>query len=227
MAHDIHRHDQKARITLLPQPVVGRLSRENKPRVTTSGFLSPDSCFLENWGFDLGLRDRQAAPATLWKPVGKCEQFRSVRSHNWDKKRMAESQRSMRLTASCPGETMTSTAVRMQPEDIGGEAGELAAGNDSDIVKMGRTHGSRSCHYWDSYDHTVKREAAKMAIGVHSPSHTSHPEEYPFKHGDLNPAAVYSLKFKKEGHDGLRKHRGCPMNVEGQQSSGGERTLRP
>merc|ERR1719221_1110905 len=68
--HDVHRHDQKMRMVLHPHP-----GSELPPKVVMSGAISPDSNFVEAWGFDLGSRDRQGAPATRWHPTNTDEHF--------------------------------------------------------------------------------------------------------------------------------------------------------
>lgn len=205
--HDVHRHDQICRYMLEPQPAIGRLSRQTVPRITTSGVVKPDTCFLECWGFDLGLRDRQAKPVTTFKPVNKGRQFRSLRSFNRDFGHMAETLRSQRTTASVPGATHIDGARTFRMEDVGGEAGALKAEADDVADKQGRTYGSRSCNFWEEYGHCTRREGAKLSHGVHSPAFTSHREDYPIKYQlELNPASVYTLKYKKDGMDALRRH---------------------
>lgn len=68
-AHDIHRHDQIIKIKL-----------PGSDRESYSGVLSADCCFLEAWGFDLGLRDRNANKTPLWRPPCAQEQFRSKKA---------------------------------------------------------------------------------------------------------------------------------------------------
>lgn len=212
-AHDIHRHDQITRVMLPPQPY----AKERPPRYSTSGVCTADTCFLEAWGFDLGLRDRQANPAPLWKPVTSNEHFRSERSWNRNIGRLTDNFRSMRQTMSSPGLTLPSETVTLRPEDIGGETGELAHADDSNLERQGRTHGSRSCKYWDRYNHTVKREGAKMSCGIHSPSFKTHPEEYPYVDQlELRPSAVYTRRYRKWGESNLRNHVSAATRVEGQ-----------
>merc|ERR1712007_99776 len=126
-----------------------------EPRLCLSGVVSPDSCFLEAWGFDLGKRDRQGNVCSTFQPPSKGEHFRSLRSYNRHLERMTDNYRSMRRTASTPGKITMST---LRPEDIGGEAGDVSIGDDSMMETAGRTHGSRSCRYWDSHDHVARRE---------------------------------------------------------------------
>lgn len=221
--HDVHRHDQIARVVLPPHPGT-RNGRAQVPKQCMSGVVSADSCFLEAWGFDLGLRDRQANPTGLWKPVNSSQMFRAERSYNRDTKRLLENFRTMRKTASVPGTTMPANVVTLRPEDVGGEAGDAASSEDHMLDRMGRTHGSRSCTFHDTYDHASKREAAKMACAIHSPSFKSHPHAYPIKeHLELNPASVYTRKFKQSGEDALRKHI-TPSEKMGRTTTGSSRT---
>mmetsp|Transcript_38188 Transcript_38188/g.122800 ORF Transcript_38188/g.122800 Transcript_38188/m.122800 type:complete len:349 (-) Transcript_38188:45-1091(-) len=197
-AHDVHRHDQITR-TLL-EPLKGQ--EKIGVRQCVSGVVSPDCCFLEAWGFDLGSRDRQGRPAPLWKPPTSGEHFRSERSFERDLGRMTENFRSMRRSKTLPGNIMPVQTVRLKHEDVGGEAGEHAPPTQDEA---GRSFGSRSCRFWDSYDHASRREAAKLACSVHSASASQH-REFPHKDCELDPAAVYTLKYRKLGEDSLRKH---------------------
>eukprot|EP00927_Polykrikos_kofoidii_P077257 TRINITY_DN74215_c0_g1_i1.p1 TRINITY_DN74215_c0_g1~~TRINITY_DN74215_c0_g1_i1.p1 ORF type:complete len:329 (-),score=32.44 TRINITY_DN74215_c0_g1_i1:109-1095(-) len=206
-AHDVHRHDQVTRVVLPPQEPSFGSTREMVPRQSVSGVIGADSSFLEAFGFDLGLRDRQGCPVPLWKPSGSGEHFRSQRSFTRDRSRLADNFRTMRRTMSSPGNSMPASVTRFMPEDIGGETGELQAADDTVLEKQGRTFGSRSNPYWDRYDHSVKREAAKMSCGLHTASGRSHSDSYPIKDNlELNPASVYTLKFKKGGESSLRTH---------------------
>eukprot|EP00434_Breviolum_minutum_P019919 symbB.v1.2.017574.t1/scaffold1369.1/size123032/7 len=194
--HDVHRHDQITKQVLPPKP------GDTRPlRYCVSGVVSPDCCFLEAWGFDLGLRDRQGNNTTLWKPAGCQEMFRSERSFNRNIERIHENMKTLRGSASVPGSVMAQT---LKPEDIGGEAGELSTDDDATMLRAGRTHASRSCYGWDRYDHTCRREAAKLSCSVHCPSERKSPEGFPFKELDLNPAAVYTKKFRQSGEASLR-----------------------
>lgn len=200
-SHDVHRHDQIRRVALPPHPDAPK----QEPRQCISGVVTADSCFLEAWGFDLGLRDRQANPTTLWRPPSKGEMFRSLRSFDRNISRIAERTRSLRRSASLPGEKAT-TSSTIVLEDLGGELDELEPSSEQ-LLTQGKTHGSRSCHYWDRWDHTAKREAAKAAISVHTPSMTWHPQGWVVKDGlELSPASVYCLKFRKSGENSFRKH---------------------
>jgi len=204
-SHDTHRHDMITRMVIVPLPGVGL----QKTRQCVSGVMSPDCCFLEAWGFDLGQRDRQGMPIkTRWEFVNQGEHFRGPRSYQRDIPRMLDNFRTMRRSKSTPGSTMPLGAVvTFRPEDVGGEAGEIHE-HDPHIQPdhSGRTHGSRSCRGWDGYDHCAKREAAKMSVHVHQQSKRSHPEGLPIKdHLELNPAAIYSKRFLDGGEENLRK----------------------
>lgn len=196
-SHDVHRHDQIHRMVLPPQPGDTRPLRQ-----CVSGVVSSDCGFLEAWGFDLGLRDRQAQPAPLWKPVTRMEQFRSERSFKRNLARMAESSRTLRQSASTPGVLQSLT---LRPEDIGGEAGEVCNEDDANFEKAGRPFGSRSCRGWDGYEHTVKREAAKMSCSIHSPCVRAH-HDHPYGCDAVAPAAVYTRRFQRGGEEALRSH---------------------
>lgn len=201
--HDVHRHDQITRIVLPPQPG----ARNQRSRQCVSGVVGADSCFLEAWGFDLGLRDRQARPTTLWQPVNANQMFRGERSYERDLKRMTDNFRTMRKSATLPGTIMPANVVTLRPEDFGAEAGDVASAEDAMLDRSGRTHNSRSHRFHDQYDHTVKREAAKMACAIHSPCFRSHAQGHPFKENcELSPASVYTLKYQKGGEESLRKH---------------------
>jgi hypothetical protein len=85
----------------------------------------------------------------------------------------------------------------LRPEDIGGEAGHDGA-EALDHETAGRTHASRSCRYWDCYEHCTKREAAKLSCGIHSPAFRTHKDGHPFvEELELRPQAIYSLKYRK------------------------------
>jgi len=198
-AHDVHRHDQFERICLIPQPGSGG-KKTHAPRLCVSGVVSPDCCFLEAWGFDLGLRDRQAKPVKLWRPVGKAEQFRALRSYDRDIPRMAEHHRTLNKSSSAPGsygQTLHSMMATLRPEDVGGEAGEHGGSDAANHEVAGKTHGSRSCHYWDSYDHTCRREAAKLSCATHSPAFREHKDAHPYVDEiELRPQAIYTRKYR-------------------------------
>eukprot|EP00439_Symbiodinium_sp_Y106_P057558 s1116_g8.t1 len=104
-------------------------------------------------------------------------------------------------------------AQTLKPEDTAGEAGEISSADDATMLRAGRTFGSRSCYYWDRFDHTCKREAAKMSCATHCPAEREHVEGYPFKELDLNPAAVYTRKFRMSGEASLRNHLGKSTRV--------------
>lgn len=211
-AHDVHRHDQIGRSVL--QSGTGA-KKQMAPRLCISGVVSADCSFLEAWGFDLGLRDRQAKPVSLWQPTGKNEQFRAHRSYQRDIPRVAEHGRSLRRTASTPGVLPTNpdAAFTLRPEDIAGEAGAMSP--DADVLeRAGRTHGSRSCRGWDGYDHAAKREAARLSCSIHSPMCREHVEGYPFVDEiELHPAAIYTRKFRQGGENACRRHVGRSQRV--------------
>jgi len=216
-SHDVHRHDQITRIVLQPQAT----SKVKTARLCVSGVVSPDCCFLEAWGFDLGLRDRQGKPTRMFKPVTQGKQFRHPRSYNRDVSRIHAYKSTLGKTASSPGLTLPQdTVMTLRPEDIGGEAGEQGGSEAASLERQGRMYASRSCPYWDSYDHTCRREAAKMSCSIHSPSFRSHPENYAYVDElELTPAAIYTKKyregsgdrthsgFKQGGHAALRGYR--------------------
>eukprot|EP00913_Durusdinium_trenchii_P031712 g29698.t1 len=152
---------------------------------------------FQAWGFDLGLRDRQGNNTGLWKPVGRNEMFRSERSYTRNIERILQNTRTLRGSASVPGSVMAQT---LKPEDIGGEAGELSTPDDATMLRAGLS----SCYGWDRYDHTCRREAAKLSCSIHCPAEKVHAEGYPFKELDLNPASVYTKKFRMTGEASLR-----------------------
>lgn len=203
--HDTHRHDQITRTVLAPQPSKNG-SAERLPRMCLSGVVSPDSCFLEAWGFDLGNRDRQGNICSTFKPCSKSEHFRAERSFNRNVERISDNFRTMRKTASSPSVSQVQ-AQTLRPEDIGGDAGEMSHVDDSSTMTAGRTHASRSCRYWDSWDHAARREATKMSCGVHSQAFRQHKDDHPHKDNlELSPAAIYTRKFREMGgEDSLRK----------------------
>lgn len=220
-SHDVHRHDQFERVVLAP-PLGAK--RAHAPRLCVSGVVSPDSCFLEAWGFDLGLRDRQAKPVKLFRPVGKAEQFRALRSYDRDITRMAEHHRTLNKSSSAPGQlsdTLHTMMATLKPEDIGGEAGEHDGQQALDHETAGKTHGSRSCHYWDSYDHTCRRESAKLSCAIHSPAFREHKDAHPYVDEiELRPQAIYTRKYRLaeknqpgSGHHSLRGREGNSRRV--------------
>jgi len=222
-SHDVHRHDQYSRVTLQPQPGVGN-KKVHAPRLCVSGVVSPDCCFLEAWGFDLGLRDRQAKPCKRGIFVGKAEQFRAPRSYDRDIPRMAEHRRALNKTSSAPGqfsETITTMMATLRPEDIGGEAGDQGGQQALDHETAGKVHGSRSCNYWDSYDHTCKREGAKLSCSIHSPAFRESKDAHPYVDEiELRPQAIYTKKYRVaeknqpgSGHHALRGREGNSRRV--------------
>ena len=62
-----------------------------------------------------------------------------------------------------------------------------------------------SCQGWTAYDHTVRREAAKISSRLHMHSARSL-TNCPTDDLHTNPAAVYSLKYRKFGEAALRAH---------------------
>jgi len=193
-AHDVHRHDQIQRVVLPPQ---AGSKKAMASRLCVSGVVSADSCFLEAWGFDLGLRDRQARPTRLWRPPGKAEQFRAPRSYDRDIPRIADYTRTLLKSSSAPG-TLNEMAMTLRPEDVGGEAGEQGGREAKDHETAGKTHGSRSCHYWDSYDHTCKREGAKLSCSIHSPAFRESKDGHPYvEEIELRPQAIYRKAYRK------------------------------
>lgn len=205
-AHDVHRHDQIRRLALQPHP-----SEKNpKPmKNCVSGVISPDCCFLEAWGFDLGQRDRQGVMImTPFKPCSKGEMFRSSRSFQRDLPRLTESFRSLRRTISLPGYTHPEGAVTLKPEDVGGEANYFEKTADTDLEDLGKTHGSRSCRYWDAYGHTTKREGARLSHTIHGPAFREHREGYPAGNLELRPGLIYTRRFQQGGESSFTKHHG-------------------
>jgi hypothetical protein len=69
-AHDVHRHDAIKQHTL-----------PGSDRVSISGVMTADACFLEPWGFSLGSRDRQGNPVGWFKPTTQGENFRTTESY--------------------------------------------------------------------------------------------------------------------------------------------------
>lgn len=212
-SHDVHRQDQVQRMILEPRK--GALNRNTGkpilPRQCTSGAVTADACFLEAQGFDLGNRDRSGKVVRgLWKPVSEAQMFRSTRSFDRNIPRITDHIRTMCKTKSCPlGATLAPDvlAVTLQPEDLGGDAGALAEKADLSYKTFGRTHASRSCNYWNAFDHTVAREAAKMNISTFTPSMNKHLEGIPFRGNlELTPAAVYTLNYRKFGEAAFREH---------------------
>lgn len=184
-AHDVHRWDQ-VRVLRLP----------GSDRNSTSGLLSADTCFLEMWGYPLGLRDRSGRGVPLWRPVNADEQFRAKPSYL---------QRSMSTHGKLAGGMTTSmgpsTTVEGQPRD-------------DTTLHLGMSHSSISCRGWDRSDHAPYREAAKMALSVHSHDTLGQrrtfgpagPTDYPHDKIELRPSAVYTLNFRKYGERSLRDH---------------------
>jgi len=126
-AHDIHRHDMITKLTL-----------PGKDRVSDSGVLSADSCFLEAWGFDLGLRDRGARPTSLWRPPTRELEFGiKVRS------------------TGLPGSKSSSRQ--------GSRRSRVYAYGTNDPVVLEDMQQPR----WDGFEHVVKREGARRSQDIH------------------------------------------------------------
>lgn len=223
-SHDVHRHDQIQRFVLLPQKDGTGIQ---KPRLCMSGAISSDCCFLEAWGYDLGLRDRQARPAPLWKPVSRTNIFRGERSFDRQIPRIHDYKRTLlQKSHSLPDfEQLT-----LKFEDVAGETEvdpmcfsekpmtEHGGKKADEMAKMGRTHNARSCNYHNSYDHAVSREAARLSCAIHSPVFRKHREDYPFVDEiELHPSAIYTRKFREKGGLlALRGHEGNSRHVPGQ-----------
>lgn len=178
--HDVHRHDQ------IRQPVLKYGSwetREFKPRRSMSGIASEGGSFLEAWGFDLGKRDRQGHPVPHWNPNASCEHFRAARSFDHDLDGITETYRFLRRSASSPG---TSLAPGSSVSVVNTKSTMLNTIGDN---HTGRHFGSKSCRGWDGADHAVKREAAKLALSVHSCPESD-------VNVELRPSAVYSRKYR-------------------------------
>mmetsp|Transcript_24486 Transcript_24486/g.56414 ORF Transcript_24486/g.56414 Transcript_24486/m.56414 type:complete len:328 (+) Transcript_24486:87-1070(+) len=210
-SHDVHRHDQMSRV-VLPQHAG---EKERPRRLCVSGVVSPDSNFMEAWGFDLGRRDRHAQTiAQPFLPARGGEQFRALRTFNHGLPKVLEHYRTLKRTPSEPGR---STTAKLEPKTLRPEDAEGAgmdASNTEDHRRVdqggiggGRTHGSKSCRGWDSWDHVVKREGARTTHDVMSPYVRHHREGYPFVDElDLRPSAVYTRRFQRFGEDNLRRH---------------------
>jgi hypothetical protein len=208
--HDVHRHDQIRRAVIGPHPHDGPKHQRIPARQCISGVVSPDCCFLETWGFDLGMRDRQGMPITskIWRPPGggaAPEHFRSLRSYDRNVERMAESFRIMRKTMRSSGsDSNLATAGRLsissmlKPEDISGDEG-VGGGvfQEQPVESRGMLHGTRCCYGWDDHAHAVLREGAKMSHSVHSPAARAH-KDFPYIQGRLAPASRYR---RNHSHD--------------------------
>jgi len=205
--HDVHRNDQVQRVVLPPQAGTKESLRN---RQCVSGVVGADCCFLEAFGFDLGLRDRQAKPVGRWNPVGKTEMFRAERSYERDLDALTNRFRTLRRSASVPGDASKVTTLR--PEDISGEAAEREVSAEN-LERSGRTFASRSCRGWDRYDHTAQREAAKLSHSIHSHACRSHSQNYPHDQCDLRPAAIYTKKYRMHGESALRQHTSMATKV--------------
>jgi len=199
--HDVHRHDQIRRAVLAPHPRDGPKHQRIPARQCVSGVVSPDCCFLETWGFDLGMRDRQGVPITskIWRPPGggaAPEHFRSLRSYDRNVERMTESFRSLRKAASLSSLARVNAEhfeinTLLKPEDISGDEG-VGGGvfQEQPVESRGVNHGTRCCYGWDDHGHAVRREGAKMSHSIHSHAVRAH-SDFPYIDGRLAPASIY------------------------------------
>lgn len=182
--HDVHRWDQ-VRVLRLP----------GSERNSTSGLLSSDTCFLEMWGYPLGLRDRGGRAVPLWRPPNANEQFRAKASF------LQRSVSDGKLHGGMTCSMGPSIQNALEPKD-------------DKTLHLGLTHASTSCRGWDNYNHTTVREAAKLALSVHSHDTLGQkktfgqagPADYPHDRLELRPSAIYTLKFRKYGEQSLRDH---------------------
>lgn len=199
--HDVHRHDQINRQVLTAHPNASLRHQRIPARQCVSGVVSPDCCFLEAWGFDLGARDRQGAPITskLWKPPGGGavgEHFRSLRSFDRNVERMAHSFRSLRKASSVSQLERVNAqsfdlSTLLKPEDISGDEGVGGAVfQEQPVESRGVNYGARCCYGWDDHGHAVRREGAKMSHGIHSHAVRAH-KDFAYVNGRLAPASIY------------------------------------
>mmetsp|Transcript_22908 Transcript_22908/g.53608 ORF Transcript_22908/g.53608 Transcript_22908/m.53608 type:complete len:331 (-) Transcript_22908:230-1222(-) len=211
-SHDVHRHDQMRKIVLPQHPG----EKPRKPKFCVSGVISPDANFMEAWGFDLGLRDRQARCCPRpFLPARGGEQFRAHRSFQHDLPKVLEHYRTLKRTPSEPGRSTISkisASQTLRPDDPEAAVNVSVISEDHRKVDQGgigggKTHGSKSCRGWDAWDHVVKREGARTTHDVMSPYVRQHREGYPFVDElDLRPSAVYSRRYQRYGEDHLRRH---------------------
>jgi len=193
-SHDVHRHDQLTRL---------KLAGTN--RISTSGLLSAGSSFLEAWGFPLGLRDRQSRPTSLWWPVSKTDQFRSRKNFAYS----LENHHSSRTPRADRSKTYRAETQGPQELHAGPHCAQTGCGKN-----CGEIYGSCSSEFWDSWDHSCKREGAKLACSIHGQTHMTHPWGLPHDKTDLRPGAIYSKKWKKWGPAALRDHVRRSLAVE-------------
>jgi len=218
--HDVHRYDQIKRALLTPHPHHSLKHQRIPVRQCVSGVVSPDCCFLETWGFDLGMRDRQGLPITskIWRPPGgraAPEQFRSLRSYDRNVERMAESYRSLRKAVSHSNlERVNAESFELstlaKPEDISGDEGVGGkAFQEQPVESRGTSHGTRCCLGWDDHGHAVRREGAKMSHSIHSHAVRAH-KDFPYVNGRLAPASIYR---RDHGGSRGRDHGSRPTTV--------------
>lgn len=186
-AHDIHRHDMVTKIKIPGQA-----------RVSESGVLTADSCFLEAWGFDLGLRDRAARPTTLWRPVTRDREFGDMLRR--------------------PSTTMPKGAEKSAQATTTSKFSRSTTGTFPSRVGV-RTKGVDNMDAtWDGFEHTVKRDGARRSDAIHACETRRNPFGYLHDKCGIRPAAMYTKKYQKFGESGFRDH-DKKERVEGQ--SGG------
>lgn len=74
------------------------------------------------------------------------------------------------------------------------KSSSLSMGSDS---TNGVIFGSSSQNGWDSWDHSSKRESAKLSNSVHRMGERG--RDYPFVDCQFRPSAIYTLKYKQNG----------------------------
>ncbi|KAF4720597.1 hypothetical protein FOZ62_015439 [Perkinsus olseni] len=152
---------------------IQKLKLLGSDRPSNSGMLSADSCFLEAFGYSLGARDRQGRPCSIFLPVNVGRGFRSLQNF---------------LETSVDG---------LYPSGVKARRVHLA------YDQHGKTFAGGLRRDWDNWKHVTKREAAKLAQGVHS--HATRGLKagacYPQNNCEVNPAAIYSLKYRKFGEE--------------------------
>ncbi|KAF4750857.1 hypothetical protein FOZ63_019514, partial [Perkinsus olseni] len=177
LAHSVHRHDQIEKLKLL-----------GSDRPSNSGMLSADSCFLEAFGYSLGARDRQGRPCSIFLPVNVDRGFRSLQKY---------------VMVGCRGgqdcllSFLETSVDGLYPSGVKARRVHLA------YDQHGKTFAGGLRRDWDNWKHVTKREAAKLAQGVHS--HATRGLKagacYPQNNCEVNPAAIYSLKYRKFGEE--------------------------
>ncbi|KAF4707273.1 hypothetical protein FOZ62_012836, partial [Perkinsus olseni] len=152
---------------------IQKLKLLGSDRPSNSGMLSADSCFLEAFGYSLGARDRQGRSCSIFVPVNVDRGFRSLQNF---------------LETSVDG---------LYPSGVKARRAHLA------YDPHGRTFAAGLRRGWENWKHVTKREAAKLAQGVHS--HAARGLKagacYPQNNCEVNPAAIYSLKYRKFGEE--------------------------